>query len=97
VREVLIKDQELYHVEEFGAFNSTSVCVNWPYTSDCILLSPTGSPGQDGETMLTLNPCFEEHIRNIKNWTQGSRFMRRYPELVHAIQKDTTCESEEVV
>ncbi|KIW74828.1 hypothetical protein Z517_11598 [Fonsecaea pedrosoi CBS 271.37] len=88
LREILVKDQELYHVEEFGAFHSTSVSVNWPYSSDCVLITSRGSAAKEDETVLSLNPAFEEHIRDLRNWTIGSRFTQKYPELAAAIEQD---------
>ncbi|KAH0845342.1 hypothetical protein FOPE_11397 [Fonsecaea pedrosoi] len=88
VREILVKDQELYHVEEFGAFHSTSVSVNWPYSSDCVLITSRGGAAKEDETVLSLNPAFEEHIRDLRNWTIGSRFTQKYPELAAAIEQD---------
>lgn len=88
MREMLVSNQELYRVEDFGAFHSTSVSLNWPYAPDNVLIGPSGKPAKDGDTVVVLNPAFEEHMRNMRNWTLGSRFTQRYPELADAIRQD---------
>lgn len=89
MREFLVRNQELYNVEEFGAFHSTSVSVNWPYSSDCVLIEAGDDTTKEGDKVLNLNPAFEEHVRDLRNWTAGPRFTQRYPELAAAIRQDT--------
>lgn len=92
-RAVLISNQELYRVEDFGAFYSTSTRVNWPYAPSTILLSPAGTVAVHGDSEVIINPAFEEHIRNLQNWTPGKRFEDRFPELAKAIREDTMTKS----
>ena len=44
------------------------------------------APWPEGDT---INPVFEEHIRNLDNWAMGSEFGKRFPELMDAIRAGT--------
>lgn len=35
-----------------------------------------------------INPVFEQHIRNLANWTVGPRYWQLYPELGKAVEDD---------
>ncbi|KAL2265649.1 hypothetical protein VTJ83DRAFT_6749 [Remersonia thermophila] len=61
--------------ENFFIPFTTTLSVNWPYDDALVLLAdPTGDE-------LMINPVFEQHLRNLDNWTLGPRFKRAYPEL----------------
>jgi hypothetical protein len=54
---------------------TTTLSLNWPYEDALVLLAdPTGEE-------LMINPVFEQHLRNLDNWTLGPKFEREYPEL----------------
>ncbi|KAL1835478.1 hypothetical protein VTJ49DRAFT_6637 [Mycothermus thermophilus] len=61
--------------ENFFIPFTTTLSVNWPYEDALVLLAdPTGDE-------LMINPVFEQHLRDLDNWTLGPRFERAYPEL----------------
>ncbi|SMR48638.1 unnamed protein product [Zymoseptoria tritici ST99CH_1E4] len=51
--------------------------------------SPTGRPAdqagdgagglEEGEATLSINPAFMEHLRDLRNWSLGSRFRNTFP------------------
>ncbi|KAF1844969.1 uncharacterized protein K460DRAFT_354832 [Cucurbitaria berberidis CBS 394.84] len=42
-----------------------------------------------------LNPVFEQHLRQLKNWSVSNRFRRQFPELSDIIDRDSRLEPEE--
>jgi len=50
--------------------------LNWPYeASDCLLSVP-------GSEELSINPVFEQHLRDLNNWSLGPAFAKAFPILV---------------
>ncbi|KAF2667485.1 hypothetical protein BT63DRAFT_426349 [Microthyrium microscopicum] len=48
--------------------SNASLCVNWPFPLSDMLSHDNGP-----EAELVLNPTFERHIRDLKNWSVGPR------------------------
>lgn len=46
------------------------------------------SPSEDA----VLNPVFEQHLRQLKNWSVGEGFKRKFPELSAIIESDSQLE-----
>jgi hypothetical protein len=70
----------MYPFEDFNIHFTPNFTVSWPYGSSNVILSTTACAlGQERE--IPLNPVFEEHIHNLKNWTVGPLFRRKYPVL----------------
>lgn len=42
-----------------------------------------------------LNPVFEQHLRQLKNWSVSSSFKERFPELSAAMENDSCHDSED--
>ncbi|PIA94579.1 hypothetical protein CB0940_08353 [Cercospora beticola] len=63
--------------EDFFVSYTTTLSLNWPLPHDCVLLRS----GNDGAT-LELNPAFEHHLRDLNNWSLGTRFAQTFPLLV---------------
>jgi hypothetical protein len=87
VRDYLVRNQHITFDEYTDAF-TLSFNVNWPYDDSLVILElndpETGLPGGSYQ----LNPVFEEHIRNMKNWTVDPRYRQHYPELGSAVDAD---------
>lgn len=63
----------------FVPYTRTISC-NWPYEpTDCLLHNT------DSDELL-INPVFERHIRDLNNWSLGTEFAERFPELVDAVK-----------
>ncbi|KAI0152595.1 hypothetical protein GGR57DRAFT_469621 [Xylariaceae sp. FL1272] len=73
-RDYLVADPRIT-LDDFAAAYSTSFSVNWPYEPSLVLIPGTG------ESRQVINPVFEEHLRQLKNWTVGMVFRDRWPEL----------------
>jgi hypothetical protein len=59
---------------------TTGLSVNWPYEASSAVL-PTNESGE-----LVINPVFEQHIRNLNNWSLGPAFAKAYPGLVDTMR-----------
>ncbi|OCK75636.1 hypothetical protein K432DRAFT_429272 [Lepidopterella palustris CBS 459.81] len=58
--------------------NFTKICnanisINWPFTVSDMLVKIS-------DTDSILNPIFEQHIKDIRNWTLGKAFIDAYPD-----------------
>lgn len=55
---------------------TTTLSLNWPYeANDCLLNVP-------GSEELSINPVFEQHLRDLNNWSLGPAFANAFPILV---------------
>ena len=64
--------------EDFFVPYTTTLSLNWHLPPDCVLIRSTSS---DGDT-LDINPAFEHHLRDLHNWSLGTRFAQTFPHLV---------------
>ncbi|CAK7219515.1 hypothetical protein SBRCBS47491_003879 [Sporothrix bragantina] len=82
VRNYLIAHPDIT-LDHFAAVYSTSFSIRWPYDPTHVLLKAV-SPEED----VTINPVYEEHIRQLSNWEVGKAFRDRYPEIAEIIDRD---------
>ncbi|KAK5116817.1 hypothetical protein LTR85_009077 [Meristemomyces frigidus] len=78
MRKTLTTSSSPAKFDEFFVPYTTTLSLNWPYPTDQVLI-PTK---MDGEDRMTLNPVFETHLRKLENWSLGSAFGTRFPDLV---------------
>jgi len=65
---------------------SSSFEVSWPYSPSHVIGSnPNGAGEGQG---ISLNPVYEQHLRQLRNWTVGEKFRRKFPELGDIIESD---------
>lgn len=57
--------------EDFRSIHNRTVSVNWPYPLADILV-------YDSNNEISLNPLFEEHIRNLDNWSVGPELTQKF-------------------
>ena len=76
VREYLIQHQEITF-DEFAAVYSSSFSVWWPFDAEHVIAKLT--PPQSSTPMAVINPIYEEHLRQLRNWTVGDTFRLRFP------------------
>jgi len=69
IRERMCKDPKYYpeHVK-FSDICNESMSINWPHRVADMVMQVNGS-----DTIL--NPIFERHVKNIRNWTVGPRML----------------------
>ncbi|KAH8176644.1 trichothecene efflux pump [Sarocladium implicatum] len=84
-REYLISNPHIT-LDDFAAPYSSGFKLNWPYDPESVLLAT--STGGNGAAEITINPVYEEHMRQIKHWTVGDAFRTRFPELSRLIDSD---------
>lgn len=58
--------------ERFRTIHNQTVSVNWPFPLADILVSNSSHE-------ISLNPLFEEHIRNLDNWSIGADLTSEFP------------------
>ncbi|KAH7162099.1 hypothetical protein B0J13DRAFT_1407 [Dactylonectria estremocensis] len=85
-REYLISHPEIT-LDDFAAPYSSGFKLNWPYDPASVLLP--ASVNGNGTAEMTINPVYEEHMRQIRNWTVGEAFRNKFPELSHEIDLDS--------
>ena len=72
--------------EEFSAVHAGALSINWPYNPTEVLITQTSQDHQNGrpKEQVIINPVFEQHIRDLHNWTLDSKVATVYPELYGA-------------
>lgn len=60
------KYQDQHHI--MSRICNESISINWPHQPSDMMMTING-------TDTILNPIFERHIRNLKNWTVGQRIL----------------------
>ncbi|KAI1316060.1 hypothetical protein F5Y16DRAFT_406911 [Xylariaceae sp. FL0255] len=82
VRDYLIANPSIT-IDDFAAAHSTNFSVSWPYDPSSVLITV-------GKDTVNMNPVFEEHMRQIENWTVSKAFRERWPEIARLIDNVTT-------
>jgi hypothetical protein len=82
VREYLIRHQEITF-DEFAAVYSSSFSVWWPYDSNHVIIK-IKTP-QSTTPMVVMNPIYEDHLRQLKNWRVGETFRQSFPAIADLI------------
>lgn len=72
-RDALIKKMDWGVYETFKDLTGATVSVTWPYPDSGAFMESA-----DGQS-LRLNPLFETHIRDVKNWATGQEVADVYP------------------
>ncbi|KJR83826.1 uncharacterized protein SPSK_04278 [Sporothrix schenckii 1099-18] len=88
VRNYLISHPEIT-LDHFAAVYSTSFSIRWPYDPTHVLLKAVAP-----DTDVTINPVYEEHIRQLRNWEVGKAFRDRYPDIGNLIDRDALGQNE---
>jgi hypothetical protein len=75
MREKIVQTQETHEIvfDNFFIPFTTTLNLSWPYEDTDALLQ-----GPDGDEVV-INPVFERHLRNLKNWSLGERFVKAFP------------------
>src|SRR4051794_18447484 len=78
-RDVMSKHPERYNNTDFSIPYIETVSVNWPFDpKTTVIEQPSGE--------YVINPVFERHIRELENWSLGSKFANIFPELAPHIR-----------
>jgi hypothetical protein len=68
-----------YPFENWFVPYTRTISCNWPYEATDCLIHNTASDE------LLINPVFERHVRDLRNWTLGTEFAEAYPALVDVV------------
>ncbi|KIW02235.1 uncharacterized protein PV09_06388 [Verruconis gallopava] len=82
MRDCLIDHPEIT-LEDLAVVYSSSFFIRWEYDPSHVLISVNSS-----SNVVITNPIYEEHIRQLKNWSLGEPFRKRFPELAEAADRD---------
>ena len=75
--------------DDFAMVYSSSFEVSWPYSPSYVIEAQNESGPDRG---INLNPVYGQHLRQLKNWTVGDKFRRKFPELSEIIDQDSLLE-----
>ncbi|KAF2426612.1 hypothetical protein EJ08DRAFT_671828 [Tothia fuscella] len=68
-------------LDSFVSAYSSSFDIRWPYDPSHVVFQQSST----GPTETYINPVFEEHLRELKNWTVGDSFRQKFPTLARII------------
>ena len=80
IRAYLIDHPEV-KFDDFAAAYSTSFNIKWDYDPQNVIITKT----DDERAEISINPIYEEHLRQLKNWTVEGVFRRRFEEMTEII------------
>lgn len=80
LRDKLVACYPRFPFDNFFIPFTTTVSLNWPYGP-----MNTLSAKADSEE-LEINPVFEEHLRDLRNWSLGVAFAKAHPALADTVQ-----------
>ncbi|KAJ4286771.1 hypothetical protein N0V90_013023 [Kalmusia sp. IMI 367209] len=80
VREYLIDHPEV-KFDDFASAYSTSFNIKWNYNPESVIMTAFN----DEKSGILINPVYEEHLRQLKNWTVEGVFRRRFPDMTEII------------
>ena len=86
VRKYLIEHPSIT-LDDFAIVYSTNFNIKWPYDPQHCAV-PAGV-GDDGGQIIAINPVFEEHVKDIKNWIVTNAFRVKFPAMAELIDLDT--------
>ncbi|KAI5290796.1 hypothetical protein KEM54_000424 [Ascosphaera aggregata] len=78
MRERMVMTNTEYNFADWFIPYTADLSVNWPYEPTDALLATVGCDE------LMINPVFEQHLRNLDNWSLGPRFTQAFPHLADA-------------
>lgn len=82
MRDRMLQNLGDYDIDTFWVPYTNTLSVNWPYGDSYVLLQAPDQPGQPPSSdNITINPVFDQHIRNVDNWTLGQEFEKQLPSL----------------
>jgi hypothetical protein len=97
MRDQLTRSEKEIDFNDFFVPYTTTLSLNWPYSSDMILVQQSPQQQQSSTSSSTpsrsgrgdeaipefvLNPAFEQHCRTLSNWSLGAAFQQTFPHLV---------------
>ncbi|KXL50614.1 MAG: hypothetical protein FE78DRAFT_129597, partial [Acidomyces sp. 'richmondensis'] len=73
--------------DDFFVPYTTTLSLNWPYPKEKVLISNNANNGDDQQMLdVGINPVFEVHLRELTNWSLGTKFKAAFPDLVQNVR-----------
>lgn len=73
--------------DDFFIPYTTTLSLNWPYPKEKVLISAKANSGDEQQMAdVGINPVFEVHLRDLKNWSLGTKFKTAFPDLVQNVR-----------
>lgn len=69
-------------LDDVAAAYSSSFFIRWQYDPMHVLITV-----DEHSKNVVINPIYEEHIRQLKNWGLGDRFRKKFPEISALIEE----------
>lgn len=90
LREHVIRNQNSYYFPEFTLPYTCQMSINWKYDDrDCIITQESLVRGGGRDARLSepiINPVFERHLRELKNWSVGPALIEKFPEFAPLVR-----------
>lgn len=90
LREHVIRNQNSYYFPDFTLPYTCQMSVNWNYDDrDCIITQESLVRGGGRDAKLSepiMNPAFERHLRELKNWSVGPALIEKFPEFAPLVR-----------
>ena len=67
--------------DDFVSAYSSSFNITWDYDPQHVIITTGAGEGAS----ILINPIYEEHVRQLKNWTVEGAFRRKFPEMTEII------------
>lgn len=75
----IIENLNSTQFDTFRYYSNTTLSVNWPYDASSALMLVSDSK-------VVVNPVFEQHLRNLSNWTVGQELVDAFPYLTGTVK-----------
>ena len=80
MRVYLIEHPEI-KFDEFAAAYSSSFDIKWDYDPSNVIITTKNN----GVESITINPIYEEHLQQLRNWTVQGVFRRKFSDLAEIV------------
>lgn len=78
----MIRAPEIYTFNAYSPLHAGKLSVNWPYNpADVLITQDDHRQGMGGKKQVIINPMFEQHIRDLSNWSIDPKVAETMPEL----------------
>ncbi|KAG7146093.1 hypothetical protein HYQ46_005117 [Verticillium longisporum] len=84
-REYLIAHLDIT-LDDWAAPYSSSFDVSWTYDPSLVVIACIAP--DSGNPELSINPVYDEHLRQLRNWTVGDVFRQQFPEISKLVDED---------
>ena len=78
----MITAPDIYTFDAYSRIHGGTLSVNWPHNPAEVLITQDDCrQGMGGKKQVIINPNFEQHIRDLRNWSIDAKVAETMPEL----------------